>query len=394
MKSFFNKTKDYFIKTDKLLWILTITSLIFGLILINSMQRSTEYNLVNTQIIAIIIGIITAVVISCINYSHLLRLWPLFAAISIGLLITVFAFGMRVSGTDDTAWIRIGPVSVQPSEFVKVFFIITFAKHLDYLKENDKLNTLLGFISLLIHAFIPIAIIHLQGEDGTVLIFIFMVIIMMFLGEVPLKYFIIMLLVIVAAVPIIWNYFLGEEQKNRFMAIFDLEGSSMIDYGWQQYQGKVSIASGGLNGSGLGRGERVSSYIVPEQENDFILTVAGEELGFLGCIAIIGILLAIIIKILFNAYKSRDYAGKTICVGVFSMISSQCIINIGMVLGLLPVVGITLPFFSSGGTSILSIMISIGLVQSVYLHKGDIEEPEGLLRDNKYKYMPNKNNIY
>ena len=394
MKSLIAKIKNYFIKTDILLWVLSITALVFSIVLINSMQRATDYNYIHTQIIAVIIGIISAIIISCINYNYLTKIWPVFMALSIGLLIAVFIFGRRVSGADDTAWIKIGPVTFQPSEFVKVFFVITFAKHLDYLRENDKLKSIIGFITLVIHMLIPAAIIHIQGEDGTVLVFLFMFIIMMFLGEVQLKYFLIMLLVIAAAVPIAWNYFLGEEQKNRFLALFDLEGSSMMDYGWQQYQGKVSIASGGLNGTGLGQGERVASYIVPEQENDFIFTVAGEELGFLGCIAILGILLAIMIRIILDANKAKDYQGKMICIGVFSIIATQSIINIGMVLGLMPVVGITLPFFSSGGTSVISIMMCIGLVQSVYMHKDYIDESNGVLRDNKYKFMPNKNNVY
>ena len=265
---------------------------------------------------------------------------------------------------------------------------------MDYLRENEKLYSLLGFLSLAVHVLIPIFMIHLQGEDGTVLIFLFMFVIMLFLGGIQIRYFLIMLLFAATAIPIAWTYILGEEQKRRFTAIFDIDGSSLIDYGWQQYQGKVSIASGGLNGSGLGNGNRVESYIVPEQENDFIFTVAGEELGFIGCIAIFLILLAIILKIFFDAYKAKDYIGKMICIGVFSMILSQTVVNLGMVLSLFPVVGITLPFFSSGGTSVISIMLCIGLVQSVYLHKDDIEEQKGVLRNNKYKFMPNKNNVY
>ena len=134
--------------------------------------------------------------------------------------------------------------------------------------------------------------------------------------------------------------------------IFDIDGNAMKNYGWQQYQGKVSVASGGLSGTGLGNGARVASGIVPEQENDFIFTVAGEELGFIGCVLLIFILLLICVKLAMNAMSARDYLGRMICVGVFAMISVQTIINVGMVLGLTPVIGIPLPFFSYGGSSL------------------------------------------
>ena len=140
----------------------------------------------------------------------------------------------------------------------------------------------------------------------------------------------------------------------------------MTGYGWQQYQGKLSVASGGLFGSGLFNGARVKNGIVPEQENDFIFTVAGEELGFIGCMLILALLMYIILRIIKNAKLAKDFNGRLICAGVFALIASQTIINLGMVLGFFPVIGVTLPLFSSGGSSLMSILICIGLVQSVY----------------------------
>lgn len=390
MKAFFRRIGKFFTKTDLLLWLLTIAAVVYSLMLIHSMQRAYEYNFMVSQLLAIILGYLVAVFLSVIDYEKVARLWWLFAGMSILFLLLVFVMGVTVEGTDDTAWIILpGGLSFQPSELVKLFFIITFAKHLDILRKKEKIKSFLGVVTLLVHMAIPVLLIHMQGDDGTVLVFIFMFLTMAFIGGVQLRYFIIMAVLLAAGIPIIWNYVLNDEHKARFTAIFDIDGNAMENYGWQQYQGKVSIASGSFNGYGLGNGARVSSSIVPEQENDFILTVAGEELGFIGCCLIFLILILICVKIMLNGLSSKDYLGKMLCVGVFSMIAVQSIINIGMVLGLLPVIGITLPFFSAGGTSVLSVLMSIGLVISVYYHKDEIHEEKGILKNKKYKYIRN-----
>lgn len=389
LNSFVKSIKNFFQKTDIMLWLLTIVAISYSVILIKSMQRTSNYNYLQSQLIAVFAGYFIAIIISVLDYEYILNAWWLFAAFGLFLLIIVLFIGINVSGTDDTAWIRLpGGFSFQPSELVKIAFIITFSKHLQMLKNNDKLQTLWGVLSLIPHMLVPLILVHLQGDDGTALVFAFMFIIMIFVAGVQLRYFLIMLLLICTAIPIAWNYLINEQQKNRFMALFDIDGNALTDYGWQQYQGKVSIASGGLKGYGINNGARVASGIVPEQENDFIFTVAGEELGFIGCILLLLILLLIMIKILINANLARDESGKFICIGVFSMIATQTIINIGMVLGLLPVIGITLPFFSSGGSSVMSVLIGIGLVQSVYSHK-EKQIKSGVLKNNKYKYSAN-----
>ena len=389
LNSFNKSIKNFFTKTDKFLWLLTIAAVAYSILLISSMQRTSDYNYLHSQLIAIVLGYTMAVIISMINYERFLQAWWLLGGVGIFMLIIVLFIGINVTGTDDTAWIRLpGGFSFQPSELVKIIIIITFSKHIQILSSSEKLHTLFGMISLIPHVAIPVLLVHMQGDDGTALVFVFIFIIMMFAGGVQLRYFAIMLLLLLTSIPILWAYVLNDEHKNRIKALFDIDGNAMTNYGWQQFQGKVSIASGGLEGYGVKNGPRVAAGIVPEQENDFIFTVAGEELGFIGCSLILLIILLVLIKILIDASKSRDTAGRNICIGVFAMIASQTVINIGMVLGLLPVIGITLPFFSSGGTSILSVLIGIGLVQSVYTHKDTIES-SGVLKHNKYKYTYN-----
>lgn len=372
MSRFFQITGDFFKKTDKVLWVLTALAVIYSLLLISSMQRAGEYNYMKSQLFAVILGLAASGIIAVADYRYIIKKWY-FAAIAAAVLAAlVFIFGMRVSGTDDMAWIVLpGGFTIQPSELIKVCFIITFSAHLDYLRRREFLHTLPGVISLLLHAALPMAIIHIQGDDGTVLIFGMIFLIMSFAAGVQLRYFLILFALIAAGAPIIWSFFMNDEHRNRILALFDIDGNAATDYGWQQFQGKMSIAGGGLNGSGLFHGQRVEYGIVPEQENDFIFTVAGEELGFIGCVALLAILLGIIIKVILNAKRCTDPRGKSVCAGVFAAIASQSIINLGMVLGFFPVIGITLPLFSSGGTSALSTLICIGLVQSVRYHETD-----------------------
>ncbi len=376
MEKVLDNLKTYFSKTDSVLWIFTAIATIYSLLLISDMQRAGDYNYILTQSVAIVVGVAAAVVISLINYNFIIKMWWVFALIGIVLSGLVFVFGVTVSGTDDTAWIKLpGGFTIQPSEFMKVCFIITFTKHLTFLNEIDKLKSAPGVLSLLVHLGIPIILIHLQGDDGTVLVFLIIAIGMAFLAGVQARYFAIMGGTLAVGIPVLWNFFLNNEHRNRILALFDLDGNALTNYGWQQYQGKVSIASGQAFGAGLFNGRRVEFGIVPEQENDFIFTVAGEEFGFIGCIILLAVLLVIIIRIMLIAKNAYDTKGSYICYGVFTMIAAQTVINLGMVLGIIPVIGITLPFFSSGGTSVMSMMISIGLVQSVmYNQEQDMDK--------------------
>lgn len=373
LKKLFNAIGDYFINTDKILWFLVICCSVYSAFLLSSVERAGG-SFVKTQIVAAVIGIIIAIVISVIDYEYIARYWWALAILSLGLFMAVFFFGMTVSGTDDTAWIRLpGGLTFQPSELVKVCFIVTFAKHLDVLKSKDKLKSFLGVLSLLAHGAVPILIIHLQGDDGSALIFFFIMLVMAVVAGVQGRYFIVLGSALAIGLPLLWNFFLNDEHRNRILALFDLDGNALTTYGYQQYQSKVSIASGELTGYGLGQGYRTGVGFVPEQENDFIFSVAGEELGFIGTILILVLLLLIIAKVFFIGIDARDNLGNFIAFGMFGLLASQTIINIGMVIGLLPVIGITLPFFSAGGTSSMCLYFGIGLVQSVYMHKHNNE---------------------
>ncbi len=373
MKKIFSGIGDYIISSDKLLWLATISATVYSVLLLTSVERSGG-SFVRNQILAAVLGISIAIIISMIDYEYIGRVWWALAIISIGLFAAVFLFGMTVTGTDDTAWLVLpGGITFQPSELVKICFIVTFGKHLDYLKKTNRLKTLWAVVQLIIHALVPIAIIHFQGDDGSALIFFFIALIMMFTAGVQTRYFIILLCALAIGIPVLWNVIMNDEHRNRILALMDIDGNALTDYGYQQYQSKVSIASGGVSGSGIGQGYRTGIGYVPEQENDFIFSVAGEECGFLGTMLILLILLVMIVKTFINAQKARDEFGSYLCYGMFALLASQTIINVGMVIGLLPVIGITLPFFSAGGSSAMCLYFGIGLIQSVHMHNKNVD---------------------
>ncbi len=321
------------------------------------------------------IGYAAAVIISLMDYNFIARCWWLIGGVALALTFSVFFIGMRVEGTDDVGWIKLpGGMTFQPSELTKICFIITFSKHFSYLVERDRLHSFLGVMSLAIHAGVPVVLIHIQGDDGAALVFACMFLIMTFAAGVQLRYFIILFTALIAAVPLVWTKMMNSDQQNRLLVLFSNDDEMLRTYGWQQYQGKISIASGGLYGKGLFNGPRVAKDVVPYQENDFIFTVAGEELGIMGCAAILLLFVIMLFKTMKTAHDSCNVLGRFICFGFFSLILTQVVINLGMVMGLLPVIGITLPFFSSGGSSAACLYLGVGLVQSVYMHPTDGRE--------------------
>ena len=179
----------YFRRTNLPLWIVCIVTSCYGAALVYSSTRTGGLSQFKTQVIAIAIGYIGAVVISLVDYKSIARLWPLIAVACIGLMAVTSVFGLTVAGTDDKAWVRFAGISFQPSELVKIGFIVTLAKHLDVLREKEKLNSFWQIMLLFGHAAIPMGIIHLQGDDGAVLVFLFIFLAMCFGAGVQLRYF-------------------------------------------------------------------------------------------------------------------------------------------------------------------------------------------------------------
>ena len=360
-------------RCDKFLWFLTIFMSLYGLVLIKSASRAGGQFFL-THAVCIIFGISASLIVQFIDYRKLSKLWILISMFCTLIIILTLIFGSSVqgaSGVDAKAWIKVpGGFTFQPSELAKIGFLFSFAKHLEILKEKRKINDFKSLLLFALHVMIPVFLIHLQKDDGTALIFIFIAIFEMFIAGVDAKFFLISLAIFALLIPVIWNFMLLPYQKNRILSSLD-PNSDPYGVGFQRIQSKISIGSGGFLGNGIFQGRRVADGIVPIQESDFIMSVAGEELGFVGCFLMITFLLALIFRISYISRISRDYLGLYSCFGFLGMILSQTIFNIGMCLSFFPVIGVTLPFFSAGGSSIICLFLGIGLVQSIYMIRDD-----------------------
>lgn len=385
MRNFFYKVKDYFKQTDLIFWIISILISIFSLLLLLSVSRTSNFNYFKTQLIAILIGYISAFIITKSDYRIIAKHYIIIATVCILLIFCTLIFGSAItgnSGIDAKAWLKLpGGISFQPSELAKIGFILTFSKHLSVLKEKNELKSFFNVTLLGVHALIPILLTHLQGDDGAAIIFFFIFLFMSFGAGIQLRYFFAVFAGIVLLIPILWNYVFAEYQKQRILNQINPEADP-LNSGFQQIQGKISIGSGKIFGEGLFNGSRVGNNSVPIQESDFIFSAAGEELGFIGCLLIIVLLIFMLFRILKIALLSSDALGTYICFGFFGLIASQAIFNLGMCLSILPVMGVTLPFFSAGGSSSACLYLGVGLVQSVFMQKYDNDLNELLKQEN------------
>ena len=375
MDKIITQIKSFIKETDKILLFLCITVSALGVILVSSATGNGEELFsrdAKVMMLAVSAGIIASLIISVIDYNFIVRLWPIIAGVCLLLMFLLFIPGVGVGPAerpDAKTWIVLGNTGLffQPSELVKLGFIITFTVHVDYVR--DSINSLKNVLFLCIHGAIPVLLVLVSGDMGSALIFIMIFAVMIFSAGMDLKYFGIGALLIAAAVPVAWKYVLSSIQKDRIYAIINPDEYPDIIY--QQQQGLNAIKSGGIFGKGMFN----STYknIVPEIENDMIFSLIGEELGLVGCILTLILFIAIVIKIIRIGKKSKDNTVSLLCSGVAAMMASQVIVNIGMCLQLLPVIGITLPFLSAGGSSNLCIYLSVGLILSLHRHTQERE---------------------
>ncbi|HBT65835.1 MAG TPA: rod shape-determining protein RodA [Ruminococcaceae bacterium] len=352
---------SYIRNSDWLLILSCTAASMYGIALVYSVGHTSSIGSRDfiIQLLAFLIGLIAALAISKVDYEIICRLWPILSGISFVLVLLTFTpLGLKVA--DDQAWIPIPVIGTfQPSELLKITFIISFATHLS--RVHERINEFRTVLLLGIHGAIPILLVFKQGDDGTALVFICIFTSMMFIAGLRPIYFLIAATGAAAAVPVLWN-FMDASKKARFLSLIFID-KYKDNEGWQQYYALIATGSGKLWGVGYLEGGKLPLYA---RNNDFVFTVAGEEFGFVGSLAVIAVLVLILFALFRELMTARDLQGKLLCGGILSMIGFQSIINLGMNLRLLPVVGITLPFFSKGGSSLATLFLGIGVALSVY----------------------------
>lgn len=367
MITVFKGIGNYTKRTDKLFWFLILALTGYGLFTIIFVSEKFGVKGITTQYVATAIGFVACIFISKIDYNDLAPLWRLYVPAAYLLVMALFIWGVGGVGkeaADDKNWIIIFGVSIQPTELLKAAFILAFAYHLSWVGDDLNQPIHLGLLGL--HAMAPVLIIYLLGDDGTALVFVFITIVMLVLAGLAWQYILAGAGALIVMIPIAWNFLLDDHHKKRFLAVWG-NISDEKDSQWQQLNSIKSIGAGQITGLGIDS-EKYMSF--DEIYNDFIFSFVGQVFGFIGCIILIALIFALCIKMLSITRYATNSLGVYICAGTFAMIVSQSIINIGMCLMLSPVIGITLPFFSKGGSSIISVYICMGMVMSVYMHSG------------------------
>ena len=369
MRKFFQEFLDFFRKGDMILLGLCIATTLYGLIILSSVTadaRATRFVVI--QLVAAILGIFLYAVISSIDLDLIMEYRMPLVIFNVCFLLLLLPFGVEHGG--NRSWLKFPgfPVEIQVAEILKTTYILIAASVMS--AHQNRLSKFWSVMHMVLHLGILVGLNMVLSKDaGVSLIFVFIFIGMTFAGGVSKGWFIAALSGITAGLPLIWNYVLKDHQKTRFMVLFDPSlDPNAIDERWHSNQALLSLTGGGLTGQGLYNGRRTQSNgigALQAQHTDYIFSAVGEELGFIGCMAIILLEFAIIARIIYVGIHTPDFARRVVCFGAAAALIFQVTINIGMNLGVMPVIGLTLPFISYGGSSILSLYAMLGLVSGV-----------------------------
>lgn len=372
---------DFFQQADLVLLSLCCISTLFGMVLIFSATRYLESNkYVIVQGVAMLLGICLYILFSMVDLEVLLKRWRWILAFNVlFILLLLTPFGASEGG--NRAWLRFPflPVSIGPAEVVKITFTLLLAKQLEWLREVKR--DLKSFPSALMVAGHTIALmgwyVGISGDMGNGLTFFFIFLCMAFVAGFALRWFV--LLFAGSGAAIAASVALGlmpDYMINRFRVLFD-HSYDTLGAGWQQTRGLLALGSGGLFGQGYMQGTQTQAGegSLPARHTDFIFCVCGEELGMIGCLVVIALLAAIIIRVLLVARRAETPFHCYVCVGVAAMLIFQTVVNIGMCLFVMPVIGLTLPFFSYGGSSLLTLYAAMGVVSGIKKRSPVVRRP-------------------
>lgn len=350
--------------------LLTLTLSVCGLLAIYSATLTfNSLGNVLVQSFGIVLGVIFAIILSVTDYRSFASKYRYIIAVNAFILLFTYVFGSSVTEGTNSNWIDLGVIKIQPSEFAKLLFIYSFAVHLAQVR--DRMHKFSTVLSLATHAFLIFGLVLLQKDLGALTIFLVIFVCMCFAAGISIWYYIAGGAVLLCVSPFLWSK-LNVYQRDRILLCFD----SSIDPGgtgirYQQMRSQTAIGNGKIIGTGFTKGTVTQALTdkLPAKHTDMIFSTVCEEWGMIGALAVLLLITALIIRILKIALSCGNTTGRYICVGVASMLMIQVIENVGMCLGIMPVIGITFPFLSYGGSSVLSCFLAIGMVLSVSTHK-------------------------
>ena len=370
MRHYIEELKDFFKKGDMVLLVLCLVVAGFGVICIASATSAEKFGgnfkYISIQIISIGLGVLMYALVSSIDLDYLSEHRGLMVAFNIFLLLLLIPFGTD-NNTGNRSWLHFPgfPVNVQPAEICKITYIIIMASVMS--SHQNRISHPVSVLHMLMHLGILVVLnLALSSDMGVSLIFVFIFIGMAFAGGVSLWWFALAIGSIAAAFPILWQ-FLGQYQRNRILILFDptIDPQGINE----RYHSKINLQSltgGGLMGQGLFQGNRTQGGNLFAQHTDYIFSSMGEELGFAGCVLIMVLELAIIARCIYVGVRCQDYMRRLVCYGAASALMFQLMINVGMCIGVMPVIGLTLPLISYGGSSVVTIFAMLGLVSGAY----------------------------
>jgi rod shape determining protein RodA len=371
---FRSKSRSTFSRFDLTLNLAVAALLLIGTLLVYAATREwfrsnnldPEYYL-KRHILNILIGGLLAYGTTLIDYRLLRAYAPILWLISVIGLIAVFIPGIGEEVNNSSAWISLpGGFQLQPAELAKIAIIVGIAMVLSDRDQAQNDPSDLDVVKALAIAAIPVLLIVLQPDLGTVLIISAAVVAMIGVsGARPIWVVGLLLLAVIGGFTAVKTGAVSDYQVARLQSFVDPTSDPQAT-GYQIRQSRITIGSGGIFGKGLFEGPQTSGRFVPEQQTDFIFTVAGEELGFVGCSLILFLYLLIFIRAFIICRQSRDLFGRLVCIGVIAWFIFQSFENIGMAMGLMPMTGVPLPFLSYGGSSMFANLIGIGLLQNVH----------------------------
>jgi rod shape determining protein RodA len=310
------------------------------------------------------IALIVYIVVTSFDYKWLKTFsWPLYA-LQLGLLVTTLAVGHGVGGS--ARWVSIGPFDFQFSELAKILMIVVLANYLG--ARQGRLGSLSSIVGACILVVPPWILVMIQPDLGTSLVLLAILGGMLFMSGASLRWLGVLVGGALASFPFIWTYILRDYQKQRIVGFLD-PASDIQGAGYQLFQSQIAVGSGGWFGKGLTNGTQNQLNFLPVQESDFVAAIYLEELGFLGAMLLLVLFGALLWRILVSGWRSRDPFGMMFASGLASMILFQLVVNLGMVIGIMPITGIPLPFISHGGASLISLAVGLGILQSVNIRQ-------------------------